>query len=269
MKFIGKIILITFILATISLCGYELWNISEKYSSESKIKVELLKYRPKLPNVQDGTTINNDHTDMPAPFTDADLPDPDSEGTNQPAAPEKFVNQNIIDIQNEINSDIVGWLSIPNTQIDYPFVLAKDNDFYLRRDIYKKQATAGSIFMDYRCDKDFTDSNIIIYGHNMKNRSMFGDLRLFADPDFFEANTSAILFTENNTYSLEILAYMVVRFDDKMIYNPSENKDELFEYAKQNARRYRDPVSIGSFVTLSTCSYEYDGARMVLLAVIK
>jgi len=281
MRLIGKTILITVLLVAISICGFELRIISRQYTEAVHIKDELSIFHPEIPKPQDdsvekevtpdiGTQMND--TDTPdtsavSPDQSIDLPDttPD-ETADRPDEPPIIVNQNIVDMQNDVNADIVGWLTIPNTLIDYPFVIAADNDFYLRRNIYKQQATAGSIFMDYRCAKDFTDFNTVIYGHNMKNRSMFGDLRLFADPDFFESSTSATLFAKNNTYTLEIFAYMVVRFDDKMIYNPSASKEDFFEYVKQHARRYREPTRTESIVTLSTCAYDYDGARMILLA---
>jgi len=247
MKKIGRAILTIILLFAVAVCGFELREISAQYSSESKIKEELSKYRPKQTNKMQ---TNSDET-------------------NQAAASEKIVNQSVIDIRYEINGDIIGWLTVPNTRIDYPVVIAADNDFYLRRNIYKEPMISGSIFMDYRCDKNFSCFNTVIYGHNMKNGSMFGDLKLFADPDFFESNTSGTLFTENNIYTLEIFAYMVVKSDDMLIYNPSSDREEFFEYIKRYARRYREHAAAESVVTLSTCAYEYEGARMVLLAVIK
>lgn len=291
MRMICRTILITVLLVVISVCGHELWKISRQYSEEAQIKDELSQYRPEIPETQSvtkyikNTEILEDKKDIEdiksiedeiyISNTANDLPDnvielPNTtfeEETTQSTVSEKIINQSIIDMQNEINNDIVGWLTIPNTKIDYPFVIAKDNDFYLRRNIYKNQAGAGSIFMDYRCDRDFTDFNTVIYGHEMKNRSMFGDLKLFADPSFFDSNLSGTLFIKDNTYTLEIFACMVVRADDKLIYNPSADRENFFAYAKKYARQYHEPSVAGNVVTLSTCAYEYDGARIVLLAV--
>ena len=266
-----KFLLTSALIAVVCVCGHELWKISAQYDDEAQIKKELSQYRPEPPKPPGSTESNKDPSAPPIvpPDGTADLPGaPMEEATDQPAAPEVVVNQSVIDMRNDINGDIVGWLTIPNTHVDYPFVLAADNDFYLRRNIYKKQATAGSIFMDYRCAADFSGFNTIIYGHNMKNSGMFGDLRLFADPGFFASNVTGALFVKDNTYTLEIFAYMVVRADDKVIYNPSASRDEFFEYVKKNARRIREPASPGRVVTLSTCAYEYDGARIVLLATI-
>ena len=264
MKAICKAILITVLLLAIGTCGLKLWMISRQYADEAQIKDEISHYQPDLPKSENLSPISDD-----SPASPIDIPDiPVEDESNQSEAFEKIVNQNIVDMQNDVNTDIVGWLTIPNTKIDYPFVIANDNDHYLHKNIYGEQATAGSIFMDCRCAKDFTDFNTVLYGHNMKNRSMFGDLRLFADSSFFESNDAGTLFVKDNTYTLKIFAYMIVRLDDKLIFNPSVDREMFFEYVQENARRYREPTASGNVVTLSTCAYEYDGARMVLLGVI-
>jgi len=275
MKNITRFLLVTMLITAIGVCGYELRNISGQYAEEAQLKDELSQYRPEFPKPQEKKEEHKNASrpavalpDYPAGSTIDLLDAVFEEETNLSVEPAKIVNQSIIDMQNEINRDIVGWLTIPNTQIHYPFVIADDNDYYLRRNVYKKQAAAGTIFMDYRCAGDFTDFNSVIYGHEMKNGSMFGGLKLFADPGFFDLNASGTLFVKDNTYTLEIFAYMVVRSDDKLIYNPSADRKEFFEYVKNNARRYRDPAPTGNVVTLSTCTYEYDGARIVLLATI-
>lgn len=244
-KFI-RYLLVAVLVALIQICGYEIWKISEQYDQEAQLKAELTRFRPEIP------APRNNRND-PGPVHDT---------------PTEIINQSIIDMQNEINGDIIGWLTIPNTQIDYPVVIAADNDYYLRRNVHKKQAAAGSIFMDCRCSPDFTCFNSVIYGHSMKNDSMFGGLRLFADPVFFDSNVSGALFIKDNTFELKIFAYMVVTADDKIIYNPSADSADFFEYVKKNARKYRDPLATGNILTLSTCSYEYGGARTVLIAAL-
>jgi len=277
MKMIGKLILIAVLISAIGICGHKLWTISRQHPAEAHLKGEISRYRPEFPGSQGAVVttesikhdINSETTPGGAPDRPNDISGLSSENeSNQSEVPNKIANQSIVDLQYDVNTDIVGWLTIPNTRIDYPFVIAEDNDFYLQRNIYKQQAVAGSIFMDYRCTRDFTDFNTVIYGHNMKNRSMFGDLRLFADPGFFESNTSGTIFVKDNTYKLEIFAYMVIRSDDKLIYDPSADREQLMEYAREYTRRYREPAASGNVVTLSTCAYDYDGARMVLLGVI-
>ena len=131
-------------LALIGLSGLKLWEISAQTADEVTIKREMSGYQPQMPEIQ----LTPLHTDV-------------SEGAGS-AAPwfeeaEAYYNQDIIAMQNEVNADIVGWLTIPNTLIDYPFVIASDNEYYLHRNIHGKQAAAGSLFIDYRNAPDFTD----------------------------------------------------------------------------------------------------------------
>ncbi|MCL2775280.1 MAG: class B sortase [Oscillospiraceae bacterium] len=250
-------LIIIIMTAAICISGYNLWKMSERYVQEAQVKNSVAKYRPSYYL----NALNDSESSKTAEITEVK-----SETQN---------NQFIIDLQNEINKDIVGWITIPNTNIDYPFVQSYDNSYYLRRDLYGNYALAGSIFMDYRCSKDFKDFNTIIYGHNMKNSSMFGNLTLFADDGFFDANRTGRIFLEKGTYILEFFAYMIVNSDDKIIYsNTPANMDEFFEYVKKNADNYKefkinenytDNINV---VTLSTCSYNFNGARSVLLATI-
>ena len=174
-----------------------------------------------------------------------------------------IVNQGVIDLKVKY-PDVVGWLTVPGTKIDYPFVQAEDNDRYLRGDLDGNYALAGTLFMDCRCEIDFSSQNTIIYGHHMKNGSMFGTLKSFADKNFFDKNQSGTIFLPRQTMKLEFFAYMVVKSTDQQIYSTELNLD----YVRQNARQYReiDLTGDGRFVTLSTCSYEFDNARMVLIA---
>lgn len=239
-KHIFKYLIILAVTAVICLSGYQLWKISERYVHEANIKNSLSQYRP---------------PDLPAETVNHSEP---------------VTNQFIIDLQNEVNGDIVGWISIPDTNIDYPFVISDNNNYYLRRDVFGNYALAGTIFMDCRCSKDFTGFNTIIYGHNMNNSSMFGDLVLFDDEGFFEDHRFGSIFLKDKTYTLEFFAYMIIREEDNIIYNPyatPEDSDEFFEYANRFARNHREPETECSVVTLSTCTYD-GSARIVLLANI-
>ena len=94
----------------------------------------------------------------------------------------------------EINKDVVGWLYVPNTNINYPILKGTSNDSYIKTDIYKRKSSAGSIFMDYQNDSKFYDKNTIIYGHNMKNKSMFHNLRYFLNKSFRQKNLNIYIF---------------------------------------------------------------------------
>jgi sortase B len=278
MKGITRILSIAALIAAICVCGCELWQINGRYIREAQLKGSMQPYRPELPEAQTsratvGRAAAGQATASPSivlagavDYT-ADLPGVAiEEAADKPTAPREVVNQSVVDLQSEVNGDVVGWLNVPNTQIDYPIVRAEDNEQYLKRDVNGRRADAGSIFMDSRCSGDFTDFNTVVYGHNMKNGSMFGTLKAFAGKAFFEANTHGAIYLPHETLKLEFFAYMVIKHTDGKIYGMEPD----FEYIRRNARQYRDiPLKDGDkIITLSTCSYEYDGARMVLLARI-
>ena len=271
MKKVTKIFLMIVLTTAVFVCGHELFKIASRYADEARIKKEMSRYFPEPAVTQNDDESDDDIVEMPVPLSiqNVDATDEVTEEETEPpeeTAPE--VNEFIVEMQNEVNGDIVGWLTVPGTHIDYPLVISDDNDFYLLRNINKEPAKAGSLFLDFRCGGGFTGFNTVIYGHNMKNRSMFGDLRMFAETDFFNTNSSGTLIAADRSYTLEIFAYMVVREDDTIIYDPYANREEFFEYIKQNARQHREPSSTENIATLSTCAYEFDGARIVVLAAM-
>ena len=120
--------------------------------------------------------------------------------------------ENPIDFEKllEINDDIYAWIRIPDTNIDYPIVQrAGDDAYYLRRDIYKKPKVAGSIFTEDCNSKDFDDPNTVIYGHNMRNKSMFQNLHLYEDPDFFKENPYVYIYTPGRVRAPSLLKTFV------------------------------------------------------------
>ena len=209
-----------------------------------------------------------EQTEEPKPAT----PDPLDMNRYHPEAISGS-NPSILEAQNNINEDITAWLRVPDTKIDYPVLHGTDNSFYLNHNVQKKPANAGSIFIDSRNNKGFIDFNTIIYGHNMINGSMFGDLLKFNDSSYFSNNPTARLFLPDATYNLEIFAFMNIKQDDRIIYGsaPSADFTEFFEYVRTNALYYRD-VGLSDqdrIVTLSTCASDLADARMVLLAKLR
>ena len=225
--------------AVVCYSGYRLWLIQDDYRQEGAMHDAVMEYRPE------------------------ETPGPES------GMEAVILNQNVIDLQAQY-PDAVGWLALPNTRIDYPFVQGGDNDYYLRRDINGAYALAGTIFIDYRCAGDFTSQNTILYGHHMKNGSMFGTLKAFAQKSFFDKNTHGVIYLPCGTLTLEFFAYMVINPDTEKELYKVVLSDTYFDYVRRKARHYRDiGLAKGDkIVTLSTCSYEFDNARMVLLAKV-
>lgn len=182
------------------------------------------------------------------------------------------------------NQDTIGWINIPNTNVNYPVVLGpKDNpnnDYYLTRDFFQKKDKYGSIFLDERnkLTKDHMDDNTIIYGHSVKGGKMFYDLLKYKKLDFYKQSPVLTFNTLYEKSQWKIFAGFVS--------NADYNKGDVFEYinfinAKSDKEylKYVEDIKARSFwltdvdvfpsdklLTLSTCSYEFNSARFVLVA---
>ena len=171
----------------------------------------------------------------------------------------------------EKNSDVVGWIYSEGTQINYPVMHGESNDAYLYTMINGEYNSAGSIFMDFRNNPDLTDFNTIIYGHHMKNGSMFASLHQYINQDFYDEHKYIWYLTPDHIYRLDVLAGYVGDAEAE-IYTIFVSKDELDSYlsfAENRATFTPDhrAEQINGIIALSTCSYEYDNARYVLVCV--
>ncbi|MCL1805684.1 MAG: class B sortase [Clostridiales bacterium] len=277
--------LIISLIAVICRGGYELRGAAGQYTHEARVKEGMSAYRltPEADGSRPGLTLAKPEI-APAwlhaggSFGDCSalggLGSPTAAESGHGVAPvpvatpAPVVNPHIAALQDEVNEDIAGWLTVAGTRIDYPFVWAGDHETYLDRDVYGSYAKAGTLFMDYRCPADLSGFYTIIYGHHMKNGSMFGDLKLFADEGFFEANPRGEIRTKHHTYSLDIFAWLIVRADDEMVYGAYPERSRYYDYIEANAVNYREPDRDRDVIALSTCAYEFADARMVLLANI-
>ena len=168
-----------------------------------------------------------------------------------------------------VNSDIVGWLRIRALDISYPVVQGKDNDYYLHRTFEKTDNFAGCLFVNSYNMGDFTDQNTIIYGHNMKNGSMFGKLKNFNDPEVFKKSRYFWIFTPDFIYQYRIFSASVV---DKtgLTYQISFKDDEFDQFisrAYSNSVVDNQDVTVTKedrIVTLSTCTGD-DSTRFVVM----
>lgn len=172
-----------------------------------------------------------------------------------------------------INSDSVAWLYSPDTVIDYPVMKTKNYDHYLRHLPDGTYNVNGSLFIDYNNAPDFTDKLTIIYGHNMKSGQMFGSLEGYKKQAYFEKHPYMYLYTESSNYRVELIYGCVIAAGQwrERAFMYEENLSELLSYAAQNTTftsevkyTYGDKI-----IAMSTCSYEFDGARYVVLGVLR
>ena len=127
----------------------------------------------------------------------------------------------------QVNNDVIGWIYIEGTDISYPLLCGRDNQQYLFQSYEKKYLTAGSIFIDYRCSRDFTDSRTVVYGHNMHNGSMFGKLDKFTKESYMKKHPYVyILLSGGETLKYEVKKAYKADVDGKVYALPSgEAKD--------------------------------------------
>lgn len=161
----------------------------------------------------------------------------------------------------EQNSDAVAWIKVNNTNIEYPVVKADNNDFYLNHSFDKSKNSAGWIFADYRNKIDNTDKNIVIYGHNMRDDSMFGSLKNILNSDWYdnEENTNITLYTENEKCIYKVFSIYKIESEDYYIKTEFSNDNEFDQFVntikKRSIKEFDIDVSNSdNILTLSTCA---------------
>ncbi|TRZ39979.1 SrtB family sortase [Niallia circulans] len=159
----------------------------------------------------------------------------------------------------DINEDIVGWLTIADTKIDYPILQTKNNDYYLTHNYKNEASKEGSIFMDYRNNPDTTNRQTILYGHEMKNGAMFGELKKFLDVDFFSQHKRFSYQTNADNYEVEIFSVYATTTSFDYLKTEFSSEADYKEYLQTITDKsiYDSNVTISEqdqIITLSTCS---------------
>lgn len=161
----------------------------------------------------------------------------------------------------EKNKDTKGWIKYNSDKINYPIVQAKDNDYYLDKNFYKKYNQAGSIFMDYR-NNSFDDKNVVLYGHSMLDNSMFGSLKDLFTKDFFdnkENNIIELRDLNDNVLKYQIFSYYIIEKEEYYIATSFKSDKEFLNFLNNIKRRSIKNFNINlnsddKIITLSTCS---------------
>ena len=172
-----------------------------------------------------------------------------------------------------INEDVIGWIYIPDTRVNYPIVQGEDNDQYLYHLLTGEYNSSGSIFLDAEVPADFSGQNSPIYGHNMKNKSMFGDVVEYKKQEFFDAHPTAMLMTPEKNYFVHLFSgYVTDSWGDAWIktFTDSEYEDWLTD-AKEKSRFKSDviPTAQDKVLTFSTCTYETHDARFIVHGILE
>ena len=175
----------------------------------------------------------------------------------------------------DMNNDFIGWIHIPDTPLDYPVMQTKDSpEYYLRRDFDKKYSSYGVPFMDFKCTADQSDM-IIIYSHNMMNKTMFSTVESYAKKSYWEEHKYVGFDTMNGygTYEIAIcvridLANTDFNYIDIVDFTTEQQFDEYIDKAK-SLTTYDTGVNLefgDKLLLLSTCEYQYENGRYFIIA---
>lgn len=170
----------------------------------------------------------------------------------------------------KINEDIVAWIYIPGTNISYPVVQGEDNSYYVTHTVKKKHNKSGAIFLDSTNENDFSNSNSIIYGHNLQNSKMFSGLRKFLNHTYAKEHSEIILYTPNDEIYYKVFAVFKTNKESEIYKNKEFNKKEDFnafltDISTSSLYKVEEIEEIQSILTLSTCTNVDKDERIVVV----
>ena len=257
MKNVRKVLLVVFA-GIIAVAGWKLWSIRAEYEA-GEVLYE---------------TVAEDVVTIPEELEDFASQQPEA-----PAEPEEakiYIGRPpTVNFEKlwKTNGDVVAWIYAPGTAINYPVVQGEDNEYYLKRMLDGRSNGAGTIFMDCRNDAAMTDFNTILYGHNMKNGSMFGYLTRYRNQGWYDTHPVMWLVTPEAVYQIDVLAGRTVSASDAAytIYNSEETFRPWLEdfVSKSDFKSETAVEDAAQIIALSTCTYTYDDARYVLVGALK
>lgn len=170
---------------------------------------------------------------------------------------EPFINNNYT------NQNIIAWIKIDNTIIDYPILQGNNNTDYLTLNYKNEYSSSGSIFLDYRNNKLFNDDLNIIYGHNLSYKIMFSELKYYKDRTYFNTHSKGKLFLKDATYNINIILYKEINANDDIPYN-------LYLYKNNYNKKIYNKLmkkkgNIKKILILSTCKSGNKNKRIILM----
>ncbi len=181
-----------------------------------------------------------------------------------------YVSPIQFDALKAINPDIVGWLKIENTSIDYPIVQTDNNETYLDIDFEGKKNASGAIFLDYESEPDFSGRHNILYGHHMKNGSMFKDIIKYKEESFFKEHQDITIYTPEREIHLRPFTVLYTDADGERRRTKFDTEEDFNGYVEKMTKKglfYQKPDEpIGTLWSFVTCSYELADARTILYA---
>lgn len=171
------------------------------------------------------------------------------------------------------NNDIVGWIILEDSTINYPVVQTKNNDYYLDKLYDKTYSNHGSIFMDYRNQKDLSNHHTILYGHHMKDGTMFSKVVKLSDQDYYDKHQELMYLTKDANYTIKIFSAYLTSEEEQGYRIAYENEEDfknwlISEKEKSKVKTDVIPTSNDHIITLSTCGFDFENARYIAHGVL-
>lgn len=266
----SKILFWVLVAVLVGIIVYCLWQIGSKLITDAQDKSQY----DTLEASKDAETTGN----RPADFTystgasdSQDTTEPDGDTTV--IVPDGIIKE--YQLMYALNNDMIGWIEIPGTSIDLPVVQYKDQtNFYLRRNFYKEKATCGTIYAREKCDVWGPSDNVTLYGHNMRNGTMFADLHKYEKKEFWQENSLVYFDTLYDYHTYEIFAVFITSADGGFNYHLFDDADNAEEFdqfvGKCKELALYDtgitPQYGEKLLTLSTCDKSIEDGRLVVVA---
>lgn len=265
MKKVIFAILVILLAGILLFAGWKAYEILHEYEAGKEFYKEMEQFvsvpapQPTKPKTEEATTapaeVVPEEPEKPKRPLDAQWPAVDFEALQQ------------------INPDVVGWVYIPDTQINYPILQGETNDTYIYHLLTGEYNSSGSIFMDAYIPRDFTAKNNSIYGHHMQNGTMFADIAEYREQSFYDAHPYALLVTPEGNYGVHIFSgYVTAAWTDAWKTDFSEDSFAQWLLEMEKRSYFASdvvPTEEDLIVTFSTCTYEYDNARFVVHGVLE
>lgn len=254
--------------------------IASKFIGDAQDKNEYDELASIMASAKEAANNTEPPTEPPATDptqpTDPNVPTDPAQPTEPPAPTEPSMLYEY-QLLYEINNDLVGWISIDGTTINYPVVQSPyEANFYLRKNFYKEKATCGTIYVREACNVNTPSDNVTLYGHNMRNGTMFADLHNYKKPEFWASNRFIQFNTLTEYHKYEIFAVFKTsatlgegfRYH---VFDDAANAAEFDEFvAECKALSFYDtgitPQYGEKLLTLSTCDKTIDNGRLVVVA---
>ena len=251
-------------------------ELNEEYVKPAEPAAADTQKETEASSASSGAEVLTDLTSLENPTARSEI----LEGANRESTVENGQSKELPKLKNpvdfaqlqNINPEVIGWIRVGSVNISYPVAQAKDNDYYLHRTFKKVDNFAGCIFENCNNSPFFTDQNTIIYGHNMKNGSMFGQLKKFKEQETFDKNPYFWMFTKDFIYQYRIFSSSIVsKIGDPYITRFSDEDFQKFiEKSISSSEIKCGDVSVTTddrIMTLSTCTVD-DATRRILQGVL-